>query len=111
MLGDALDGAVFAGGIPPLEKHENAATVRYFVALQFHQLDLQMVERAFILFVAEGFRQRRRVGMLWHRDSSQEVSLRPTVCRWRHPTPRASTARRRWAHCRAAPKTRARSTP
>ena len=48
MFGDALDGAILAGGVAPFQDDQQFLAAFDDVALQLHQLDLQMAEGFFI---------------------------------------------------------------
>ena len=53
VLDDALDGAIFSGGIAAFENHQNPVVALDHVALQLHKLDLKRIERRFVLLVRE----------------------------------------------------------
>ena len=52
VLGDAHDGAVLAGAVAAFEDDEHLLAARDDVALEFDQLDLQVVQGFFVFFLA-----------------------------------------------------------
>ncbi|MCY1541140.1 hypothetical protein D9M68_768150 [compost metagenome] len=61
-LGDGLDGPALAGAITALEDDADLEPLGHHPLLQFHQLDMQALELAFVLLATELFLFRRRVG-------------------------------------------------
>src|SRR5215472_7834064 len=66
VLGDALDGAIFARGIAPLEDHQHLASAGDHVAMELHQLNLQPPQLARVMVLAELRDSRRRKGLFRH---------------------------------------------